>query len=101
MSKPAAAPPTLLPLCQAENWFYVYVSPQGGKVIDRIVMWARMLDDNYPQGVVVGLLAVRHQLQRDAMCMVMTFPKRKERSCTPIATWEVDDEVVQQKRGTR
>ena len=70
MSKPAAAPPTLLPLCQAENWFYVYVSPQGGKVIDRIVMWARMLDDNYPQGVVVGLLAVRHDAGV-APCLVM------------------------------
>lgn len=60
MQKSTSAPPTLLPICQAENWFYVYVSPQGEKVLDRIVMWARMLDDAHPEGVVVGLLSVRH-----------------------------------------
>lgn len=60
MSKPAASPPTILPLCQADNWFYVHAGAHGDKVISRIVMWARMLDDQYPEGVVVGLLSVRH-----------------------------------------
>ena len=58
MSKNSAA--TVFPTCQANDWFYVYTGPTGEKAVDRVVMWARLLDDANPAGAIVGLLSVRH-----------------------------------------
>lgn len=61
---PTKLPPTLFPVCQANDWFYVYTGPTGEKAIDRIAVWARMLDRDNPEGVVVGLVPVRHDAGR-------------------------------------
>lgn len=58
------APPTIFPICQSNDWFYVYTGPTGEKAIDRIAVWARLLDEENPEGVVIGLISVRHDAGR-------------------------------------
>lgn len=63
-------PPTLFPVCQANDWFYVYTGPTGEKAIDRVAVWARFLDEENPEGVVIGLVPVRHDAGRTPSLIV-------------------------------